>query len=88
VLGLCAGSGGELIAGARTQGATLFITGELKHHDRLDAAAHGTSVILCGHTETERPYLRVLARRLQRLLPGLKVTVSKADRPPARMLEA
>jgi putative NIF3 family GTP cyclohydrolase 1 type 2 len=45
-------------------------------------------VILCGHTETERPYLRVLARRLQRLLPGLKVTVSKADRPPARMLEA
>jgi dinuclear metal center YbgI/SA1388 family protein len=88
VLGLCAGSGGELIAGARTQGATLFITGELKHHDRLDASAHGTSVILCGHTETERPYLRVLARRLQRLLPGLKVTVSKADRPPARMLEA
>jgi dinuclear metal center YbgI/SA1388 family protein len=88
VLGFCAGSGGELIAGARTQGATLFITGELKHHDRLDAAAHGTSVILCGHTETERPYLRVLARRLQRLLPGLKVTVSKADRPPARMLEA
>jgi dinuclear metal center YbgI/SA1388 family protein len=88
VLGLCAGSGGELIAGARTQGATLFITGELKHHDRLDAAAHGTSVILCGHTETERPYLRVLARRLQRLLPGLKVTVSRADRPPARLLEA
>ena len=88
VIGLCAGSGGELIAGARRQGATLFITGELKHHDRLDAAAHGTSVVLCGHTETERPYLRVLARRLQRLLPGLKVAVSKADRPPARLLEA
>lgn len=88
VIGLCAGSGGELIAGARRQGATLFITGELKHHDRLDAAAHGTSVVLCGHTETERPYLRVLARRLQRLLPGLKVAVSKADRPPARALEA
>ncbi|MEY2712886.1 MAG: hypothetical protein RL005_1108 [Planctomycetota bacterium] len=86
VIGLCAGSGGELIAGARTHGATLFITGELKHHDRLDAAAHGTSVVLCGHTETERPYLRVLGRRLQRLLPGLKVAVSKADRPPARML--
>jgi len=88
VIGLCAGSGGELLAGARQQGATLFITGELKHHDRLDAAAHGTSVLLCGHTETERPYLRVLARRLQRLLPGLKVTISKADRPPARVLEA
>lgn len=86
-IGLCAGSGGELIAGARKHGATLFITGELKHHDRLDAAAHGTSVLLCGHTETERPYLRVLARRLQRLLPGLKVAVSKADRPPARTLE-
>jgi len=86
-IGLCAGSGGELITGARKHGATLFITGELKHHDRLDAAAHGTSVLLCGHTETERPYLRVLARRLQRLLPGLKVAVSKADRPPARTLE-
>jgi len=88
VIGLCAGSGGELVAGARRQGATLFITGELKHHDRLDAAAHGTSVLLCGHTETERPYMRVLARRLQRLLPGLRVAVSKADRPPARSIEA
>jgi dinuclear metal center YbgI/SA1388 family protein len=88
VIGLCAGSGGECMAGARRQGATLFITGELKHHDRLDAAANGTSVLLCGHTETERPYLREFARRLQRLLPGLKVAVSKADRPPARVLEA
>lgn len=87
VIGLCAGSGGELIATARRQGATLFITGELKHHDRLDAAAHGTSVLLCGHTESERPAMRVLTRRLQRLLPGLKITMSKADRPPARMLE-
>lgn len=88
VIGLCAGSGGGLIAGARAQGATLFVTGELKHHDRLDAFAHGTDVVLCGHTETERPYLRVLARRLQRLLPGLVVRVAKADRPPARVMEA
>lgn len=86
VVGVCAGSGGALVAAARDLGATLFVTGELKHHDRLDAEAHGTAVILCGHTETERPYLPLLARRLKRLLPGMALRISRADRPPARRL--
>ncbi len=85
-VGVCAGSGAELAEDALALGATLFITGEMKHHERLALAARDMSCLLCGHTETERPYLKVLKRRLERLLPGLSVSVSRADRPPSKHL--
>lgn len=84
VIGLCAGSGGELVADAVSRDATLFLTGELKHHDVLDASRLGASVILAGHTNTERGWLKVLARRLRHELPGVECTVSRADRDPLR----
>jgi putative NIF3 family GTP cyclohydrolase 1 type 2 len=45
----------------------------------LDA---GMSVLLAGHTNTERGYLPRLARRLTESLPGATVLVSKADKSP------
>lgn len=83
-IGLCAGSGGELVADAVAQGATLFLTGELSHHGVLDASRLGASVILAGHTNTERGWLKVLAKQLRRELPGVAVRASTADKDPLR----
>ncbi|KAL1671893.1 GTP cyclohydrolase 1 type 2/Nif3, partial [Schizophyllum commune] len=58
---ICAGSGGELLAGEL---ADVLLTGEMGHHDVLAAVAAGKYVILCGHTNTERGYLPLLAARL------------------------
>ncbi len=84
VIGLCAGSGAELMPDAFDRGATLFLTGELKHHDVLDAGRRDAAVILAGHTNTERGWLKVLRKTLRRELTGVEIETSKADRDPLR----
>ncbi len=84
VIGLCAGSGAELMPAAFDRGATLFLTGELKHHDVLDAARRDAAVILAGHTNTERGWLKVLRKALRRAMPSVEFDVSKTDRDPLR----
>lgn len=36
----------------------------MQHHEVLGAVARGRYVILCGHTNTERGYLPILAKKL------------------------
>lgn len=86
VVGLCAGSGGSMLDSAIAQGCTVFVTGEMRHHDVLRAQASGCSVILGGHTNTERGFLKVLARRLTAEIgsDAPEFIVSKKDRDPLR----
>jgi putative NIF3 family GTP cyclohydrolase 1 type 2 len=62
--------------------ADVFVTGEVRHHDALRAAAAGTTVICTLHSNSERASLRDLAKLLGGKLKGVKVVVSKADRDP------
>lgn len=82
------GSGASLCAAAIQAGAACFVTGEMKHHEVLDAIDYGCAVILAGHTETERPYLPVLARRLEEALPGARCAVSTHDAAPLSAIGA
>jgi dinuclear metal center YbgI/SA1388 family protein len=81
-LGVCPGSGASLAAAARADGCQAFVTGEMKHHEVLDALNSGMSVILAGHTNTERGYLPRLAEHLHEVLPGIQTLVSQNDRSP------
>ncbi|MEE8459262.1 MAG: Nif3-like dinuclear metal center hexameric protein [Phycisphaerales bacterium] len=83
-IGLCAGAGGSLLETARSQDCELFLTGEMRHHDVLAAQAGGCTVVLAGHTNTERGYLKVLRKRLQRTLTTIDVLVSRKDSDPLR----
>lgn len=83
IVGICAGSGAELLDTAIDQGCTLFITGELKHHDVLHARARNCAVLLAGHTNTERGWLKRLRRRLRTGLDA-EVVLSRADADPLR----
>ena len=84
-IGFCAGAGGSLLSEAGELDA--FITGEMRHHAVLSAAADGVAVVLAGHTQTERPYLPVYARRLSATLEGaIDLIVSKQDRAPAAVI--
>ena len=78
-LALVPGSGGSLWESARDQGCELFITGELTHHHILAARQSGISVLLAGHTNTERGYLPLLKQQLSDLLPGMSFMMSKKD---------
>ena len=80
---LCAGAGGSVLEGHR---ADVYLTGEMRHHDILDANARGTSVILTDHTNTERPYMPVLKKRLQKLLGNqVAIDISKRDADPLKI---
>lgn len=84
-VGLCVGAGGSLLAEMEPS-PDAFITGEMRHHDVLAAAAESTAVILAGHTQTERPYLPTYRRRLQ-TATGKRIDwrVSHADKAPSTL---
>jgi len=83
---VCAGAGGSLIKAAISAGCELFVTGEMRHHDILAAQAQGCTVLLGGHTNTERGYLKVLRTRLADALPDATVLVSRTDGDPLRAM--
>lgn len=81
---VCAGSGASVLSGVK---ADLYITGEMSHHEVLDAVAKGTSVILSDHSNSERGFLAVFRERLAVRLPdSVTVVVSKADRDPLEVV--
>ncbi|MBM4107408.1 MAG: Nif3-like dinuclear metal center hexameric protein [Phycisphaerae bacterium] len=81
-VGVCPGAGSEVAPLARDEGCQVFVTGEMKHHEVMAALHSGMSVVLAGHTNTERGYLPRLARRIEKELPGVKTAVSATDRDP------
>ncbi|XP_015790090.1 NIF3-like protein 1 [Tetranychus urticae] len=85
-IAVCAGSGGSVLRGLSVD---LLITGEMSHHEVLDALySNGSSVILCEHTNTERGYLHVLREKLITKLqnPNVEVIVAKSDADPLNIV--
>jgi putative NIF3 family GTP cyclohydrolase 1 type 2 len=79
---LCGGAGATLIPDALVAEADVFVTGDLKHHQALDAAAAGLTVIDAGHHGTERPFVEALAGTLSTAVPGAEVSVSRISTDP------
>ncbi|KAJ7408092.1 NIF3-like protein 1 [Willisornis vidua] len=81
---LCAGSGSSVLKGTK---ADLYLTGEMSHHDVLDAVANGISVILCEHSNTERGFLSELRDTLGiHLQNKVNIIVSETDRDPLQVV--
>ena len=80
----CAGSGATVLRGVR---ADVYLTGELSHHEILDATSKGIAVILCEHSNTERGYLRVFQKTLEKALgDSVEIVVSETDRDPLQIV--
>lgn len=81
-IGLCSGSGSEYWQDALAMGADAFLSGEIRHHHALSAAAAGMICFECGHHATEKPGISALADALQNWDDVVKcnvcVTVSQA----------
>lgn len=81
-LAVVPGAGGSMAQAAYAEKCEVFVTGEMKHHGVLDALHNDMSVIVAGHTNTERGYLARLAQRLTADLPGVRTLVATSDRDP------
>nr|XP_002732104.1 PREDICTED: putative GTP cyclohydrolase 1 type 2 NIF3L1-like [Saccoglossus kowalevskii] len=81
---VCAGSGSSVLQGCS---ADLYLTGEMSHHEVLDAVSRGTTVILCDHSNTERGYLSELRDKLTVLFEDkVDVHVSGIDKDPLQIV--
>lgn len=78
---ICAGSGASVFKGVK---ADLYLTGEMSHHEVLDAQENNISVILCNHSNSERGYLKEFKRIFHEQVPEneVSVIVSEVDSDP------
>ncbi len=58
---ICPGSGRGMAAEAKKAGAQVLITGDIGHHDGIDAAADGVAVIDAGHYGLEHIFVDYMA---------------------------
>ncbi len=76
---IACGAGGEFLNDAVQARADVFLTGEVRFHDCLNAQAHGLALVLPGHYATERIGVEDLGRRLQSQWPTLTVWASRRE---------
>lgn len=67
------GSGGGYIRDALNAGADVMITGDVDHHEGIDAVAQGIAVIDAGHYGIEKLFIPYMEEFIRRELPGIQV---------------
>jgi dinuclear metal center YbgI/SA1388 family protein len=70
---VCGGAGSSLFRDAIRSGADVYVTGDTKHHDILDAAEMGLAIIDAGHFPTEKPGMVALTERLKQTFSGMEI---------------
>ncbi len=87
---VCPGSGMGLLEQAVAAGAEVYLTGDVRHHEALEALRRGLSIIDAGHHATERLIVPVVAdylrRRAEAAGKSLVVTTSRVDTNPFKIL--
>ena len=78
---LCPGSGKSVIGTAIDKGADVLITGDIDHHEGIDAVAEGLAIIDAGHYGIEKIFVDYMETFLREHLPALTV-IAAAERHP------
>ena len=60
-IAVCPGSGGSVIDISLAKGAQVLITGDISHHEGIDAAARNMAVIDAGHYGLEHIFTNFIA---------------------------
>lgn len=76
---LLGGSGGRWLKLAHDMGADAYVTGDVNHHQFVEAQAIGLDIIDATHFRTERPGMIALAPKLHDLLSSEGITVEYLD---------
>jgi putative NIF3 family GTP cyclohydrolase 1 type 2 len=80
----CAGAGGGVLEGGQ---ADLLLTGEMSHHQVLEATSCGSAVILCEHSNSERGFIQTKYKQLlEQALQGVEVSIATTDRDPLEVV--
>ena len=72
-LAVCAGSGKSVISVAIDKGADVLITGDIGHHEGIDAVERNLAIIDAGHYGLEHIFIKDVAETLTEVFPELSV---------------
>jgi len=75
------GSGGSYIRDALNAGADVIITGDIDHHEGIDAVAQGIAVIDAGHYGIEKLFIPYMEEFVKKELPQLQVCKAEIKEP-------
>lgn len=73
IAAIAPGSGKSMIDDAISKGADVLITGDINHHEGIDAVAQGLTIIDAGHFGIEKIFIPYMEEFFRRELPGLMV---------------
>jgi len=75
------GSGKSMIRPAVEAGAEVLITGDIEHHEGLDAMAQGLAVIDAGHFGLEKIFVPYMMEYIRREFPQIAVFAAREKNP-------
>ena len=78
---ICPGSGGSMIDDALNFAPDVYITGDIDHHEGIDAVARGMNVIDAGHYGLEKIFVPYMKEYIERECKGIKVYTMKMKEP-------
>ncbi len=76
-----AGFGGGFIQDALAASADAMITGDVGHHEGIDAVAQGLAVIDAGHYGIEKLFISYMEEFMKRELPGVQIYKAEIREP-------
>jgi dinuclear metal center YbgI/SA1388 family protein len=89
-LAVCGGSGGDLLEASLSQGAQLYVTGEVRHHQVPPTLPSGFAVLTVGHFASEVVFMDPWAQRLRGLFADggleVRVQVARDQAPPCQYI--
>lgn len=78
---ICPGSGKSVIGQAVRQKAQVLITGDIGHHEGIDAVAQGLCIVDAGHYGLEKIFVSYMEEFMHRELPALRVIRAREQNP-------
>lgn len=75
------GSGKSVIGTAIDKEAEVLITGDIDHHDGIDAVARGLVILDAGHYGIEHIYIRDMEQFLQKHFPDIQTVTAGIQHP-------
>jgi putative NIF3 family GTP cyclohydrolase 1 type 2 len=78
---VCGGSGMSFLDDVISMGADAYVTGDISHHEMLDAKDKGITVIAAGHFETEYPSMYALKNYVAKEFSDVETVVLLQNNP-------
>lgn len=80
-MAICPGSGKSFIKTAVKKGADVYVTGDIGHHDGIDAVAQNLAVIDAGHYGVEHIFIKDMAEYLEKNLEDTDIQTAEIEHP-------